>query len=69
MWGFLLNTAAVVLTLCQYLAGVTFNGLCISMSLLLGCTTYVGGIAWFVAGCMIRWSVIGNVCSGYYYRG
>ena len=67
-WGFIINVAAIVLAIVQFLHGATQNALFGTLSAIVSCPLGCGGLAWLIAGMVLRYREIGNVCSGDYYR-
>ena len=68
MWGFIINVAAIVLAFVQMLHAATESDIFKVITSILGCPIGCGGLAWFIAGLVIRYREIGNICSGDYYR-
>ena len=66
-WGFIINIAAIVLAIVQFLHAATQNSLFQGLTGILGCPVGCGGLAWFIAGLVLRYREIGNICSGDYY--
>ena len=68
MWGFFINIGAIVLAFVQFLHAATqhpFYGLA---TMMISCPVGCGGLAWFIAGLVLRYRKIGNICSGDYLR-
>ena len=67
-WGFIINVVAIVLAVVQFIHAATDNALFQTVAAILGCPLGCGGLAWFIAGLVLRYRQIGNICSGDYYR-
>ena len=64
-WGFLINILCIVVACLQILAG-SGNNLFDSLSKCIGAPLGCGWLAWFIAGMVLRWREVGNICSGEY---
>lgn len=65
MWGFILQMVAILGTLIGCLAAILKKATLIkAASGLIGCGQCLGGLAWFIAGQVLRWRTQGQICSG-----
>ena len=66
MWGFIVNICGIVMALIQFVQVATKSALILKGCACLGCPIGCGGLAWFIAGMVLRWRHIGKVCAGDY---
>ena len=66
MWGFIINVAALVNAVLQFAFAATESPIFGKLSACVACPLGCGALAWFIAGMVLRWREIGNVCSGDY---
>ena len=67
MWGFIINVAAIVMAVLQFLHSATEADIFAGLVGCVGCPIGCGGLVWFIAGLFWRYSSTGNVCSGDYF--
>ena len=63
-WGFIINVGAMVVAVFQLLYAATESEAWIKLANFIGGPLGCGGLAWFIAGLVLRYRQIGNVCSG-----
>ena len=66
MFGFILNMCCIALAVVQMIQAVTKSDLLLKLFACLGCPVGCGGLAWFIAGMVLRWRHVGKVCAGDY---
>ena len=66
MFGFIICIVGIVVSLIQLVYAVTKNKMISLSAKLISCPFGCGGIAWLIAGMVLRWRHIGKVCSADY---
>ena len=65
-WGFIINVGAMVVAVFRLLYAATESEAWIKLANFIGGPLGCGGLAWFIAGLVLRYRDIGNTCSGDY---
>ena len=63
-WGFIINIVSLVVGVLQVIAGALKNEGIAKLATCAAGPLGCGGLAWFIAGLVLRYRQIGNVCSG-----
>ena len=63
-WGFIINVMGLTMAVTQFLYAATENSCFKCLNGLIGCPLGCGGLAWFIAGAVLRFRYVGTVCSG-----
>ena len=63
-WGFVINMISIVMAIFNFLFAFTQSPIFGMLQTLIGCPVCCGGLAWWIAGMVIRWRHIGSVCAG-----
>jgi hypothetical protein len=64
-WGFILSCVFVAGSFTAAIGGLLKSNFLMQISsLVTGCTSCFGFLAWFICGNVFRWRPVGNICSG-----